>query len=328
MKKRWIIIGVIFIILILLVIILIQTGTINEKAELLEQEQLENQIEKDGLKSSLIEYEEEVDRLKSINNELTDESEVVTSDLDTYEREIEDLNNQIDGLLNSSEYQANEYDSLVFFLESLDFYLVKDNLPSLWNNVWSDLFESEGEIDESQVEIINYLLRPYYQYEEWGQVNPLSGFFYSIYENTRDIDFSSFLSYCPYGVVSDTVPEYEELKRHELWPFHEDVTLENIPTPIRRYSSDIIDNIFETYAGIGLSELSEESMESALYLESTDSYYNFTSDFGPGIFTCEGGMVYEDRIELYGEALISDGRVILTIVKADDKFIIESFVEE
>ena len=65
-----------------------------------------------------------------------------------------------------------------------------------------------------------------------------------------------------------------------------------------------------------------------LYLEEYDAYYNFTSDFGPGIFVCVGGEKAGDIIRLWSAPKDNDGsRDVLTIREADGGYFIQAYQE-
>lgn len=132
----------------------------------------------------------------------------------------------------------------------------------------------------------------------YTSASPISCFFTSYYESPKDLDLYEFLYYFPDNeLVEDYSKEYAALKKHKLWPFEEDV--EVIPTPIHRYTSAAINDVLMDYAGITLDDLSGVGSEKLIYLLEYDSYYNFSSDFGPGVFYCEYGIIDGDIIRLY-----------------------------
>ena len=51
------------------------------------------------------------------------------------------------------------------------------------------------------------------------------------------------------------------------------------------------------------------------YLPEYDAYYNYTSDFGPGIFTCTWGERNDDLIRLYQET--GERTIVLTLRELD-----------
>ena len=62
-----------------------------------------------------------------------------------------------------------------------------------------------------------------------------------------------------------------------------------MPLPGHRYDADALDDLMMEYAGISFRDLPDGRW--AHYLEETDSYYNYTSDFGLLGFPCTGGWV-------------------------------------
>ena len=126
-------------------------------------------------------------------------------------------------------------------------------------------------------------------------VNPVSAFFTSYYERPEELNFEEFLRYLFCGeLVEDDpyAPEFQALMAHPLWPFDGDL----VPVPIRRYTRQTVDQVLEKYAGITTRDLSGVGMDTVLYLEEYDAWYNFTSDYGPGMFIPtyglrEGGIV-------------------------------------
>ena len=127
-------------------------------------------------------------------------------------------------------------------------------------------------------------------------VNPVSAFFTSYYERPEELNFEEFLRYLPDdGYVPDDPedPEFQALTRHPLWPYGEGAF---ISTPIHRYTRQSIDRVLEQYAGITAAELTGTDMDEVIYLPQYDAWYNFTSDYGPGMFIPtyglrEGGIV-------------------------------------
>lgn len=118
--------------------------------------------------------------------------------------------------------------------------------------------------------------------EQIVSVNPVSAFFTSYYERPEDLNFEEFLWYLPGSeLVRDSAddPEFQALMDDPLWPFEGGL----VPVPIHRYSRQIVDQVLEQYTGIGTRDLSGAGMDNVLYLEEYDAWYNFTSDYGPGI---------------------------------------------
>ena len=128
--------------------------------------------------------------------------------------------------------------------------------------------------------------------------NPVSAFFTSYYERPEKLNFEEFLRYLPDdGYVPDDSedPEFQALTSHPLWPFDGDL----VPTPIHRYTRQIVDEVLEKYAGLPTAELSGVGMDTVIYLEEYDAWYNFTSDYGPGMFIPAYGMREGSTVTLW-----------------------------
>lgn len=127
---------------------------------------------------------------------------------------------------------------------------------------------------------------------------PVAGFFTSDYDDVTELDFAEFLRNFP--VTAEATEEEFQLLRQKYgadfdWAEHE--SLRDMPVPVHRYAVSDIDAVIRRYANIPFRELKDK--ESVYYLEETDSYYNFTSDFGPGRFSCIDGFVYDGGAILY-----------------------------
>lgn len=205
-----------------------------------------------------------------------------------------------------------------------DYGITKENIAYVWHSTWESIIDSDEQMLDVNIEKINYLLQPVLSNNDFSEVNPLSCFFTSYYKDIRNININDFLRYFPYGEVPNELPEFEELKRHENWPFRDDVTFSNMVVPIHRYKNEVVEEVFSKYTSITLDELTGIGSDEVLYLESTNSYYNYTSDFGPGVFICKEVKVEDGVIKLFGDA-INGKRSILTIEKNDDKYSIKSF---
>ena len=128
--------------------------------------------------------------------------------------------------------------------------------------------------------------------------NPVSAFFTSYYARPGDLNFEEFLRYLPRSEpVEDNpdAPEFQALTRHPLWPFEGNL----VPTPIRRYARQSVDEVLEQYAGITTEDLSGVGMDTVLYLEEYHAWYNFTSDYGPGMFIPVYGLREGSTVTLW-----------------------------
>lgn len=128
--------------------------------------------------------------------------------------------------------------------------------------------------------------------------NPVSAFFTSYYARPGDLNFEEFLRYLPCSepVEDDPEdPEFQALTEHPLWPFDGDL----VPVPIHRYARQSVDEVLEQYAGITTEDLSGVGMDTVLYLEEYDAWYNFTSDYGPGMFIPVYGLREGSTVTLW-----------------------------
>lgn len=206
----------------------------------------------------------------------------------------------------------------------LDYGITKENLADVWHSTWDSIIDCDELMRDINIENINYLLQPYFPNNEFIDVNPLSCFFTSYYKDIGEIDLAEFLRYFPYGEVPNELPEFEELKKLENWPFRDDITFSDMMVPIHRYKNEAVQDVFTQYTGITLDELTGVGLDEVFYLESTNAYYNYTSDFGPGVFKCKEIKVEEGIIKLYGDTR-KGTYPILTIAKIGDKYVIQSF---
>lgn len=180
---------------------------------------------------------------------------------------------------------------------------IMDNLPESWDRIWESAAQNEGALTDEQIEGINIMLQPYFTDKDQNMIiNPISCFFTSNYSDTKDIDLTEFLRYAPIRESMDIEQEFDLLKMHPNWPFAAHLSLKEMPVPIHRYKREAVEALFLQYAGIRLDELSGVGFDEIIYLEATDAYYNYTSDFGPGLFICEDGEVEEGTIRLHGSS--------------------------
>lgn len=117
------------------------------------------------------------------------------------------------------------------------------------------------------------------------------------------------------------VAEFEALKAIDVWPFDHVETLADMPVPIHKYSTQLINLVLNEYAGITTSDLDTSAVG---YLEEYDAFYNYTSDFGPGTFTCTRGEIVGDMVLLYDEEALL-GTDILTLRKEGENYRIVSY---
>ena len=160
----------------------------------------------------------------------------------------------------------------------------------------------------------------------------VNGFFTSTYEDVRELNLKEFLAYfgeCGEEDISEE--EFAQLK--DKWADFKAERLEDFPLPIHRYPASAVEAVLQRFAGIGLADLKDiqEPFSGYTYLESTDAFYNTTSDYAPGYFICTGGEVNleEEYARLYGStAGLFSGEAVLKLVKNGENWYIHSFTIE
>lgn len=173
--------------------------------------------------------------------------------------------------------------------------------------------------EEQRAQVSEYL-RPYDESSDGGVESALlSGFVRrAYYADPTQIDLDQLLRYSPLGELVTDEAEYQALKQVEGWYRGEDATLANSNTPVWRYPGTAVDQLLQEYAGITRADLGEQHWERLLYQPANDCYYNFTSDSGPGEFTCTRGYVDGDWVILYDEQSYDETVRELRLHKAED----------
>lgn len=146
-------------------------------------------------------------------------------------------------------------------------------------------------------------------------VNPVSCFLTSYYDDVTQLDFEEFMRYFPGDGSKTGETEFQALRKVENWPFSEVESLDDMPVPVHKYPRRQVDLILKEYAGITTEDLDTSAVA---YLSEYDAYYNYTSDFGPGMFNCTWGYREGDLLWLYNEESPS-GTDVLTLRKVGDK---------
>ena len=159
----------------------------------------------------------------------------------------------------------------------------------------------------------------------------VNGFFTSTYEDVRELNLKEFLAYfgeCGEEDISEE--EFAQLK--DKWADFKAERLEDFPLPIHRYPASAVEAVLQRFAGIGLADLKDiqEPFSGYTYLESTDAFYNTTSDYSPGYFTCTGGSIdaFGEYVQLFGWASRFPGESILRLEKDGENWYIKSFTLE
>lgn len=159
----------------------------------------------------------------------------------------------------------------------------------------------------------------------------VNGFFLSHYSDPRELDFSEFLSYYPdAGNLDEGPEEFAALSALPGFPWKaadfekETLSATDLPVPTHRIPRSAVDETLKRYAGITTADLT--NTEGTLYLPEYNAYYTFTSDFGPGVFDCAGGEVWEDRALLWTQTRDDGVREELTLKKEGESWYIQSFL--
>ena len=159
----------------------------------------------------------------------------------------------------------------------------------------------------------------------------VNGFFTSTYDDVRELNLKEFLAYfgeCGEEDISEE--EFAQLK--DKWDDFKAERLEDFPLPIHRYPASAVEAVLQRFAGIGLADLKDiqEPFSGYTYLESTDAFYNTTSDYSPGYFTCTGGSIdaFGEYVQLFGWASRFPGESILRLEKDGENWYIKSFTLE
>ena len=163
----------------------------------------------------------------------------------------------------------------------------------------------------------------------------LGCFFTSTYADVTELNLEEFLRYYFNGsseVTDEDVEEFRALAALPDFPWDaEDLERwgnvpSGLPVPIHRIPRAAVDKTLETYAGITTSDL--KNTNSILYLSDYDSYYNFTSDYGPGSFQTAEGARDGGTVRLRSEPMWGDGGEAvwnLTLREKDGRWLIQSF---
>lgn len=169
--------------------------------------------------------------------------------------------------------------------------------------------------------------------EEWGgytvSPTPISCFFTSLYDDPRDMDANTFITYCPSLKVLDSDDEDEFRLVQKKINFRATdghlLTLEEMPTPCHRLPRSYINDILMQYAGITIEDMHSDWKSNLCYIPETDCFYTFTSDFGPGAFNPSYGEKSGAIVTLWGASSCNEGPAVLTLQKSNNSWLIQSF---
>lgn len=169
--------------------------------------------------------------------------------------------------------------------------------------------------------------------EEWGgytvSPTPISCFFTSLYDDPRDMDANTFITFCPSLKVLDSDDEDEFRLVQKKINFRATdghlLTLEEMPTPCHRLPRSYINDILMQYAGITIEDMHSDWKSNLCYVPETDCFYTFTSDFGPGAFNPSYGEKSGAIVTLWGASSCNEGPAVLTLQKNGNGWLIRSF---
>ena len=164
----------------------------------------------------------------------------------------------------------------------------------------------------------------------------LACFFTSFYEDVTELNLEEFLRYYftdNHDLTDEDQEEFQALAALPGFPWDaEDLERwgnvpSGLPVPVHRIPKAAVDRTLETYAGITTTDL--KNTNGILYLSDYDSYYNFTSDYGPGFFEAVEGARDGDTVRLRSEASWwgEGGETVreLTLREEDGRWLIQSF---
>ena len=177
-------------------------------------------------------------------------------------------------------------------------------------------------LTEAEIAAVNEAFTPAEEREGVSYANPICSFFTSYYERPEELDLVEFLRYFGLGDAVEDEAEFQALKGAEGWPFRGVDALDRMPVPIHRYSRTELDAYLKEHAGITTADLNvPEGSGDLVYLPETDAFYNFTSDFGPGMFICEAGRREGNLLILTG-----GGRELTLEAAEDGRYLFRSFL--
>ncbi len=169
-------------------------------------------------------------------------------------------------------------------------------------------------------------LRGEYTADGTGYPSSVNGFFRSDWSDPRNLDLGEFLYYFgwpeEFHLMDATFYHEEDPSQEELADVYQAVqersgeedTAWLDALPCHKIPAFVVDYVLEKYAGITLDDMSKDWRSQLLYLEKYDSFYTFTSDFGPGEFYPLYGERQGDILTLWS------GDHVLTIRQSGDQW--------
>ena len=190
---------------------------------------------------------------------------------------------------------------------SMDSFLTldTDDITVGWVD-WSFLQNApNGELSENDIAEVNRIFTPEIMFGNGACSNPngLHCIIRSTFTSPEEISLGSFLRHFPFrDVMSED--EITSLENSDIWTMDRGVS--DLPVPTKPYRAEDINRMLTYHLGITLDDLAEENKSDVMYFAEYDTYYNFVSDYGPGVFTCISGEKDGSRVYLYGESMCSN----------------------
>lgn len=178
-------------------------------------------------------------------------------------------------------------------------------------------------LTEEEIETANEECAPVLADENgtWTTASPISCCFTSFYDDPSELNLGAFLKYYDNSSVVTDDAEYQLLKERYLIGVSRWSLLEDMSVPLSRIPAADVEARLKKYYGISLSDLKGDYTQRPDYMAATDAFYNCTSDFGPGTFTCVRGEREGNFVRLYSEG----DEVCLTAENVDDSWLIRSY---
>ena len=149
-----------------------------------------------------------------------------------------------------------------------------------------------------------------------GFGNPLACFTHSMYEDISEMTKFDFLSYFP--ATGEGTKEELALLIEKYPDYFGDWTTDTMPLPVNRHDAEALDALMLEYTGIRFRDLPDGRWSH--YLKETNSYYNYTSDFGLKGFHCTAGWVYD------GGAMLCTNDSVLYLTERNGQYFIQAHI--
>lgn len=180
--------------------------------------------------------------------------------------------------------------------------------------------EGKRTLTQEEIDRVNEAFSPI-RFNAQGEprgTNILSCFFTSYYDDICDMNFAEFLAYFPGDGSAVEETEFARLKDLEDFLFYGYVSvMEDMPVPVHKHRVKNINLTLQKFAGITVENLDTSDVN---YLPEYDAFYNYTSDYAPGIFQCTRGEIDGNIVRLYEES--DTGTDVLTLRKTGNSYLI------